>query len=187
MNVDVNTQPHFRTVIRYRVAELVRQYCSIASEKVFVSRPNKAWLSETPCSLVYFTNEEFDDKERNPRIYTRSMDVNVKFLATFDKESDPDTWMDSRCFEFETALARHRFLDLPFVKNTTIRRENPTTISSDEGADQDVESLNILVVVEYDDDLSQLCLVNEEEFLRMKFDIKIGDNTISQTTNVREA
>lgn len=139
-----HSQPHLRIAIRYKVKDLMMQFVDIGG-RVFCSRPNAAWLSQVPLLLIYFSDEESDDKKSSPKIYTKT--VNLIFEILQRQENDVDDYLDSRAFEVEHAMEIPKCLDLECVQDVTQRRTIPTTIA-DEG-NENVASLKVHFEVEY--------------------------------------
>ena len=168
-----HSQPHPRIDIRYKVRDRMLQYVDIGG-RVFCSRPNPAWLSQVPLLLLYFSDEESDDKKTSPRIYTKTL--NLIFEVLQRQENTVDDYLDSRAFEIEHAMELEpRFFGLEFVNDIRQRRTIPTTITSE--GNENVASLKVHFEVEYI--FEPFSTITLDEFLTFK-------NTI-QTTEGAEA
>ena len=139
-----HSQPHTRIEIRNKCKVLMGQYVDIGG-RIFCSRPNPSWLSEVPLLLIYFSDEECDDKNSSPKIYTKT--ANLIFEILQRQENDVDDYLDSRAFEIEHAMEIEKCLGIGCVQDVTQRRSIPTTISS-EGS-ENTASLKVHFEVEY--------------------------------------
>jgi hypothetical protein len=122
----------------------MQQYVDIG-KRVYCSRPDPAFLSEVPLLLIYFSDEESDDKGSSPKIYTKI--ANLIFEILQRQENDVDDFLDSRAFEVEHAMEIEKCLGIAYVQDVTQRRSIPTTISSE--GNENIASLKVHFEVEY--------------------------------------
>jgi len=168
-----HSQPHSRIEIRYKCKALMMQYVDIG-ERVFCSRPNPAWLSQVPLLLIYFSDEESEDKDSSPKIYTKT--ANLIFEILQRQENDVDDYLDSRAFEVEHAMEIEKCLGIECVQDVIQRRSIPTTISSE--GDENTASLKVHFEVEYlFEPFSNITL---DEFLTFSNKIKTIEGAISE-------
>lgn len=128
------SQPHPRIIIRNKMLSLLKAGTDLA-ERWWISRPNPVYLSELPCGLIYFTEEESDHNKTIPRTYVRTCHVTTELLQVeeTEREGSVDDFLDSRAFEVERAMSQFKFLQLDdLVQDVMLRRTSPVTVE-DEG------------------------------------------------------
>lgn len=132
-----NKQPHARIIIRNRIKELLKINTDLGGNW-FCSRPKPLFYTETPCGLIYFTNEPADHQNIVPRNYLRKCAVTteVAIVAASERENEIDDLLDSRAYEIERALGADRFLGLKgLVQDVELLRTEPIDIAADGNVD----------------------------------------------------
>ncbi len=173
MNFNKQTiQPHGRIAIRRAVAELMVQAVDLPEDKWFISRPNALFVEETPCGLIYFTEETAEDNESAPRYYTRNLNLVIDLLQYADSEAEynVEEWLDSRAYEVEAAFSADRQLGLPkLVQDSKLQQTELVNVPEDSG-NKKVSAVRLLWLVEYV--MPDYGSVSLEEFLRFQHDIQ---------------
>ena len=148
-----NLQPHVRIALRAWIKELLKVNTDLGG-RWFASRPNPMYFNETPCGLIYFSDESADHQGSAPRNYQRIISLTIEVLHQIDSERDNalDDWLDSRAWEVELAMLSDRFLGLPWlVEDTVFTRTQPVTIES-ENSSQDIGSVRLFFDITYRSD-----------------------------------
>jgi hypothetical protein len=82
---------HARTAVREYAVDLVKNNVDVGG-RVFANRPDPVFLSELPCALVYFSDEQNDiigGDTMRPRVYQRNLRLNVDILV--EEQLRPNT------------------------------------------------------------------------------------------------
>lgn len=166
-------QPHARIVIRNAVKELLKTNTDLGG-RWFCSRPKAIFLSEVPCGLIYFTDEDADHGGTAPRNYKRMLTLTTEVLHRLEteRENSLDDFLDSRAYEIEAAMMHDRFLGLPGIVEDCILSRSET-INIDIGGDEDIASLRIFWTVVYRTDA--FYSGDLDEFLRFDSDYNLTD------------
>jgi len=144
-----NIQPHARIVIRNRAKELLKENTDIGG-RWFCSRPKPVFLSELPCGLIYFSEEDADHQNIVPRNYKRTLTLLTEVVHRLEAERDNalDDFLDSRSFEIEAAMFSDRYLGLEgIVEDTVLSRTE--TMNIEVGGDEDIASLRLFWSITY--------------------------------------
>lgn len=166
-----NKQPHPRILIRNRVKELMKENTDLGG-RWFCSRPKPVFYTETPCGLIYFTNEPAEHRDTAPRNYKRDLELTteVAMVANTERENELDDWLDSRAFEIERTLGGDRFLGLPgLVSDVVLERTEPVDIVAD--GDVNVGALRVFWKIVYQTNLYYTGKL--DKFLRYSADWEI--------------
>jgi len=165
------SQPHPRKVIRNKVKDLLKVNTDLGG-RVFCSRPDPIWLNETPCCLIYFTDEPATT-DTNPKLYTRSLSLVTEVLQREDteRENSVDDFLDSRAFEIEMVFGDDQHIGLyPIVENNFLRRTQPLDI--DGQGEKDAASIRLYWDIIYKTD--SFSLQSLDEFLRFQAEYEAG-------------
>jgi len=144
-----NIQPHVRIIIRNAVKELLKVNTDLGG-RWFCSRPKALFVSELPCGLIYFTEEEADHQNIVPRNYKRTLTLLTEVVHRLETERDNalDDFLDSRAYEIEMAMFSDRYLGLQgIVEDCVLSRTEVMNI--DVGGDEDIASLRIFWSIVY--------------------------------------
>lgn len=192
--VKQNSQPHRRRIIRHRVRQLIRQWVDVASDKVFISRPNPVFVNEVPCILIYFTEEPSDNKTSAPKRYVRDLNLVVEIMhrdrenITDDEDFELDDFLDSRAYEVEFAILHERYLGLDpeeyeWLHEVDLTSTMPATLVFE--GDQRVAALRVVFSVKYETDYDES--IRLDEFLKFtsKYETTIGAEAEDRVT-IRE-
>lgn len=178
-----NTQPAYRRKIRLKLKELLS--ANVDVQRIFMSRPNKAFLKEVPLGLIYFTDDTAKHEERKPREYIRTLLVSIQFLIRWENNEQVDDWLDSREFEVINAIEVDRFLGLDFVEDSWLVGSNPSTIT-DEG-NENIEAITINYAIEYRDCLNSLVPENDiGEFKKANIKYQSTDEDIDDKVDLAD-
>lgn len=142
-------QPHARIVIRNKVKELLKASVDVAG-RVFCSRPKSVFLTELPCVLIYFNEENESAESSAPRIYKRDLTLVIELVHSLESERDNalDDFLDSRAFEVEAIMLQDRFIGLRgIVEDCQFTRTENMNIEID-GAD-DIASTKLMFSITY--------------------------------------
>lgn len=157
-----SAQPHPRIIIRNRVKHILKLNTDLSrndgeGNKIgqwFCSRPKPIFYTETPCGLIYFTNEPADHRKTAPRNYLRklALSTEVTMVASSERENAIDDWLDSRAFEIEHTLGGDRFLGLKgLVSDVELTRTEPVDVVVD--GNIDISAIRLHWDISYQTDL----------------------------------
>lgn len=144
-----NIQPHARIIIRNAVKALLKENTDL-SGRWFCSRPKAVFLSELPCGLIYFTEEEADDQGIIPRNYQRTLTLITEVVHRLESERDNalDDFLDSRAFEIEAAIFSDRYLGLKgLVQDCKLIKTE--VLNLEISGDEDIASVRIFWSIIY--------------------------------------
>lgn len=189
-----NSQPHRRRIIRHQVRQLIRQWVDIATDKVFISRPNPVFVNEVPCILIYFTEEPVDKKNSAPTRYVRDLNLVVEVMfrdrmnITEDEDHEIDDFLDSRAFEIEFALLHERYLgfdpeEYSWLHDVDLGTTIPATLVFE--GDQRIAALRVMFNIKYETEYDESIRIDEFLNFTSKYETTIGAEAEDRVT-IRE-
>lgn len=176
--------PSRRIEIRNRLVELYKQYIDVG-ERVFPSRPNPLFFDELPAVLVYFSREQVDTPDSEPRYFIRRLEVNTDIIY-FGNPTAVDDFLDSRAYEAEAAINADRYLGLSeWFRESRLLSTIPVEIQRE--GDQNIASIRL--VHEFTYETETFSGVTIDEFLRFnaKYKNENGIQIAEDNVTIRSA
>lgn len=75
--------------------------------RIYMSRVRPEFLTELPCTCVYFVSEPADHQKSGPRIYQRELVIHVDTIYQEDSP-EVDNFLDARAYEIEAVMLKDR-------------------------------------------------------------------------------
>ncbi len=164
LNLGGYFKPHGRILIRHQILKLLSESDEFDIVNIFPEKPHPKYSEQMPLCLVYFTSEELEKDDSNPRQYLRKDIFAVE--VQIDTNAKIDTWesdyLDSRSYVIERILGESNHLHLDFVEDCFLIRERPIDVEYD--GDVDRSTIQLFWEVHWRD-----CLFPDkklDEFLR---------------------
>lgn len=177
-----NLKPHGRTLIRHQILKLLQDSPDFGITNLFADKPRPKYTEEFPLCLVYFVDEDNEERTQGPTLYKRTSRFVIE--VQMDVNSAIDTYetdfLESRAYEIERILGKDTHLGLEIVEDSVMIAQRPIDIEYEGRVD--VSGIQISWDVIWND-----CLFednNADEFLEFSYKIEPVEPEGANTENI---